>query len=406
MTMVATRWNLNVEAREWQRRALEVWSRECKGILAVVTGAGKTVFAEMCMEHFMHQVPDGRVVIVVPTLALIDQWYVSLKEDLGVSDEDIATYSGEGRPREPRLVNLVVLNTARTVVPDISRRFSIFLIVDECHRAASPVNALALQGASAATLGLSATPDREWDSGLDDVLIPALGDVIFRYDYNAALRDGVISPFELVNVAIDLREDEQRSYDELSRRIAILVRRLRDGEAVGDSLKRVLRNRAAVSATAKMRIPAVLKLIERHPGARTIVFHERIAAAEEIKSLLVSRRINATIYHSQIPAVVRRDNLRLFRRGAFEVLVTCRALDEGTNVPETTVAVVASSTASIRQRVQRLGRVLRPAPGKHHAIVYTIYATDVEERRLTREALALAEAESITWQRVRLKERG
>lgn len=96
---------------------------------------------------------------------------------------------------------------------------------------------------------------------------------------------------------------------------------------------------------------------------------------------------------------MRRENLRLYRRGVFDVLVTCRALDEGFNVPETQVAVVASSTASSRQRIQRLGRVLRPSPGKEEAKIYTIYATQLEQERLLREASALAEVSSVTWMR-------
>ena len=113
----------------------------------------------------------------------------------------------------------------------------------------------------------------------------------------------------------------------------------------------------------------------------------------------MARRFSATIYHSQIGAELRRDNLRLYRRGVFNVLVTCRALDEGMNVPETDVAVVASSTRSVRQRIQRLGRVLRPAPGKPKARIYTIYTSKPEEDRLAEEALKLTNTSKITWMR-------
>ena len=95
--------------------------------------------------------------------------------------------------------------------------------------------------------------------------------------------------------------------------------------------------------------------------------------------------------------MIRRDNLRLYRQGIFDVLVSCRALDEGMNVPETAVAIVASSTASYRQRIQRLGRVLRPAPGKRMASIYTIYATNQEEERLKEEAAGLQNAEAVQW---------
>ena len=150
-----------------------------------------------------------------------------------------------------------------------------------------------------------------------------------------------------------------------------------------------------------MRVPAAVHLVEQNRGDRTLIFHERIASAEAIHHLLESRGARATLYHSGVDPAVRRDNLRLFRRGVFDVLVTCRALDEGVNVPETRVAVIASSTASSRQRIQRLGRVLRPSPGKDAAVVYTIFATEVERRRLDRD-VGSAGADSVAWLRVSL----
>lgn len=396
-------WTPDAVARRWQSEAVEAWLRaDMRGIAGVVTGAGKTLFAELCMVKFRAAWPNGRVVIVVPTLALLDQWFVSLREDLHVGDDDIATFSGESRAAEPRLVNLAVLNTARTVAPEISASAPSFLIVDECHRAASPENLKALGGDHQATLGMSATPERDYDNWLDEVLVPRLGPVIYRYDYEQARADGVIAPFDLVNVKVELNTREQSQYDEMTKRVARLLRRHASGEDVQGLLKRTLQSRAAVSASASMRVPTAVLLVERNRGDRTLVFHERIANAEAIHGLLVSRGNRVTIYHSGVNPAVRRDNLRLYRRGVFDILVTCRALDEGVNVPDTRVAVIASSTASVRQRIQRLGRVLRPSPGKDAALVYTIFATEVERRRLEQDEGA-AGADSVAWLRAGLE---
>lgn len=397
-------WELAVTPRGWQLEALEQWRKHQRGIVSVVTGAGKTIFAEICILHFIRAVPSGRLIVIVPTLALIDQWYVSLREDLAVPAADIAIYSGESNPPAPSVINLMVLNTARSRARPIAETGDAFLIVDECHRAASPSNARALQGPYRATLGLSATPEREYDDGFQEYLIPSLGGIIARYDYNAALRDKAITPFDLINVAVSMTPSEQNEYDRFNKRIAQTLRRSKSDTGGDDHhLKRLLRSRARVAALASMRVPTAVRLVEQQRGARTIVFHEAISAAEEIRTLLTQRGLNTTIYHSRIPDAVRRDNLQLFRRGMFDILVSCRALDEGTNVPETTVAVVASSTSSSRQRIQRLGRVLRPAPGKTRSTVYTIYATEPEERRLLKEAALLSESGTVSWRRVRLK---
>jgi superfamily II DNA or RNA helicase len=92
--------------REWQLRALDRWVAAGRhGIAAVVTGAGKTVFAELCMADTAKHIPGLRFVIVVPTQALLDQWYVSLQDELNLASSSIATYSGGNLRSSPSLVN-------------------------------------------------------------------------------------------------------------------------------------------------------------------------------------------------------------------------------------------------------------------------------------------------------------
>lgn len=398
-TANAATWRLRFKPRRWQETALAEWKADYRGVASVVTGGGKTVFAEMCMLTFREKFPQGRILVVVPTVTLLDQWVVSLQEELGVPREEIGCYSGDEKSPEPKPVNVAVINTARKLARTITANADTFLIVDECHRAGSPVNALALQTSARAALGLSATPEREYDDGFQKHVLPALGRIIYRYDYNQARADGVVSPFELVNVKVDLLPDEEAKYTKLTNRAAVEARRLEREGGPDEPLKRILQARAAVASTAAMRIPVAAKLVEKQRGKRTIVFHERIHAANALLNILNERKHCATVYHSHVGPAIRRDNLRLYRRGVFDVLVTCRALDEGMNVPETAVAIIASATASHRQRIQRLGRVLRPAAGKSSATIYTIYATEQEERRLKKEEAGLEGISAVSWLR-------
>jgi superfamily II DNA or RNA helicase len=406
VAQTAPAWQLRLEPRAWQLHALKRWDAQYRGVVSVVTGAGKTAFAEMCMLSFLHRQPDARFLILVPGVALVDQWYVALHEDLGVAASEIGVYSGHVKSRTPSRVNLMVLNTGREWAPRIASSGTTALIVDECHRAGSPVNRLALRGRYAGALGMSATPVRDYDSWFEEFVSPVLGPVIFEYDYRTARADGVVVPFELVNVRVDLLKAERRDYDKLSQLVARLLRHNPAITMEDDRLKRLLLQRASVSAKAAMRVPVAVKLVERHRGVRTIVFHERIDAANAILRLLHERGVSAAVYHTRIGESVRRENLRLFRRGLFECLVTCRALDEGTNVPETSVAIIASSTRSTRQRIQRLGRVLRPARGKEDALIYTLYATDAEETRLKSEATRMEDVSKVQWLQGRVPDHG
>jgi superfamily II DNA or RNA helicase len=391
-------WQLPLPLRTWQQEALLRWKEGDRGVVAVVTGGGKTLFALACILDLVKRSRDAVVAIVVPTVALLDQWVVVLTEEFSAPLEDIALYGGGRRAATPKKLNVLVINTARTVSPVIASQYPTFLIIDECHRAASMHNALAMRGDHMATLGLSATPERDFDDLFTQTVVPALGPIIYRYDYNQALADGTITPFTLTNVRVALRPDEQQEYDQYTRRLIPLFRQRDAGLNVDDRLQRILQERARVSTSAQMRIPAAVKILEQNRYARTLVFHEQIYAANIITQLLRQRGHRVAVYHSGIGANLRQDNLRLFRRGEVDILVTCRALDEGINVPDASLAVIVASTSSTRQRIQRLGRVLRPASNKTHAEIYTIFVSEPEAERLRQEEAGLSGVDDISWQ--------
>lgn len=385
--------------RKWQIAALNKWRATRRGCVEVATGGGKTVFAIACWKDLLRDGQSCQVVIIVPTTALADQWHVTMTEDAGLLESEIA-HVGPGFDGAPcaRCV-ISVINSARGLDPTVWTKPR-FLVVDECHRAGSEQNSLALRGESIASLGLSATPDRQYDEGFTERVVPMLGPIIYKYSVAEAVEDDVLSPFNLVNVRVPMLHEEQQRYDHLSRRIAVLASR-RDDPEDRAKLEALLRQRASVSNNAQMRIPVAINLLDARRGERAMVFHESIDRAEEIVDLLRNRGHSVAAYHSRIGSHLRRERLRQFRKGMIDTLVTCRALDEGANIPEVRTAVVVAATASTRQRIQRLGRVLRPAPGKSMAEVVTLYASDVEERRLQQEADGFEDLVGVEWAKAR-----
>lgn len=390
----------SITPRRWQLEALERWRSGGRGVVSVVTGAGKTAFALLAFERLRSRFPGARLVVVVPTLALLDQWMVALAADLRLSAMDIAAFSGESKPRKPRTGNVIVLNTARNIAASIASEPECLFVVDECHRAGSPENAKALQVDAGYRLGLSATPIRDFDDGFERWVAPALGPIIYEYGYGEALADGVIAPLSLHNFRFALTEAEQERYEGLSKKIARRWAQVVDNPHEDDVLKRLLIQRSSVSIQSNRRIVSCVAISERYQG-RGIIFHERIASANRIASLLDRRGERVALYHSELSPTVRRRNLELFRFGQVSRLVTCRALDEGLNVPDAEVALIAASTRSTRQRIQRLGRVIRPSPGKTSALVCTLYATEPEREALVAEEQALEDSAEVHWYEVK-----
>lgn len=378
--------------RPWQAEALATWQATgCRGIAEVATGGGKTMLAMAAARTWLEGQDAGKVIVIVPTSALQDQWVVALTDVLGIPAEDLGTWPG--RSAKEALFHVMIVNTARDKSRVVAGRGPVLLVADECHRYASSANSAALDVGASAALGLTATAEREYDDGLDDVLVPLLGPVFYRYDLAMARSDNVVSPFDLVNVEVPLTETERSEYDALTARL-----RYASSKENGDELaKRIALRRASVVKSARMRLPATVVLLDSHRGERALVFHEDIASAASLGSTLAQRGHSVGLYHSKMGSALRRDNLRQFRNGLLDVLVACRALDEGVDVPEAEMAVIAAASASRRQRIQRLGRVLRKSASKARATVYTLYATEAEQARLVDEQQQLTDVANVRW---------
>lgn len=378
--------------RRWQVEALAAWeSADFRGTFEVATGGGKTTFALACVTRFREVVPDVKCLVIVPSVALLDQWFVAAQEDLGLAEESIRVLSTRNLTPD-RFFNLAVLNSARGL-PHVDLGSSpILQIVDECHRAGSEMNRRALLPNSAASLGLSATPQRDFDAGFEQYVQPALGPVVYKYSLAEAIEDGVLAGVRLTYVHVPLTTREQADYQKLSGRIA----RAFQVNAEPSHVEALLRKRARLYNNAAFRLPTLIRLFEDHRARRSMVFVESIAAAQEAQKLLQAQGHSVVTYHSGMGGHLRRSNLRSFRRGLFDILIACRALDEGFNVPEAEMAVIVAGTAAKRQRVQRVGRVLRAMEGKDHAEVITFYSTPVEEQRLLAESGEFPEA-NIRW---------
>jgi superfamily II DNA or RNA helicase len=377
--------------RNWQTEAMRLW-REAghRGIIGAVTGSGKTVFALAAIEEYKPRT----TLIVVPTISLLEQWWGEAAAFFKLRLDDINIVHGKKTKIIGGTINVVVINTASKIDKLPERTL---LIVDECHKAATDNFSTVLQLPHQASLGLTATPERQYDNGLSEILVPYLGRVLLNYTYREAMADGVIVPFNLRNLVFELEPECQQQYDQITKSIARSVSKL--GIDSPESIALMLK-RARVLNMSTQRVTLALKLIARHSGKKALIFHENIEACRVIHHVLQANHVRAGIYHSKMSSRQRAQMITDFKSTDLDVLVTCRALDEGFNVPATEIGIIAASTATRRQRIQRLGRVLRPSTGKKGAIIYTLVATDPEIQRLKEEENELEGVAEVTWAKV------
>jgi len=74
-----------------------------------------------------------------------------------------------------------------------------------------------------------------------------------------------------------------------------------------------------------------------------------------------------------------------FRRGELASLVSAQVLNEGIDLPEADTAILVGGRLGPREYVQRVGRLLRPAPDKQALVHELVTRTTHEVRDVARK---------------------
>ena len=128
----------------------------------------------------------------------------------------------------------------------------------------------------------------------------------------------------------------------------------------------------ALGAAGKIRV--LDGLMHQHRRERMLIFTQDNATAYAI-----ARRFLVPVITHHTKPKERAAILAGLREGVFGAVVTSKVLNEGVDVPEANVAVILSGSGSVREHVQRLGRILRRAEGKQAVLYEVISASTAEE---------------------------
>lgn len=377
------------EPRFYQSEALEAWKRRgARGVVVLPTGAGKTQLAMMAIDDRRRS-----ALVLAPTLDLVRQWYdvltATFRAPIGVVG---------GGEHDVRPLTVTTYDSAYLHMEHLGARFGL-VVFDECHHLPSPTYSLAARLAIAPfRLGLTATPERA--DGLDAALDTLVGPIVYRRDIGE-LAGEWLAEYDTERVEVELTEEEREEHDaerQLYRDFIgknaivmssprgfseFIMRASRSAEG-RRAMKAYRRQRElAFAATAKVAYLEHLLTVHRHD--RALIFTQDNATAH-----LVARRFLVPVITHQTKVTERSAILAGFAAGAYGAIVTSKVLNEGVDVPDANVAIVLSGSGSVREHVQRLGRVLRRREGKR-AILYEVVTartteTFTSERRREHDA--------------------
>lgn len=224
----------DVTLYNWQKEAYEVWqANNYRGIFKVATGCGKTIFALSCLQRVIEEGYNVRVVIIVPSIALQNQWEEVLKDTFHVPAKKIGRV-GDGK-NELRTFTIYINCSAQkylkrhlrgsALIEPIGGNYSnsyYFVIADECHRYGSDNNLEMLNCFNEITkdretnikffsIGLSATPEQTNPMKTRE-LEKRLGNIIYEYDLIRAIDEEIIAIPVIKDIDIDFTYEEFKNY--------------------------------------------------------------------------------------------------------------------------------------------------------------------------------------------------
>lgn len=332
---------MTLTLRPYQQEAVaairQAYAQRHRSVLFVLsTGGGKTVVFSYITQQAAAR---GRVCVLVHRAELLRQASASLTA-MGIGHGVIAAGRSMDLSQPVQVASVQTLaRRLRHIPPDWFR----LLVVDEAHHSNAGTWATVLSHcASAKVLGVTATPCRCDGRGLGEwyqamVLGPSPG-WLTDQGYLAPAR--VLAPpgFQVQGLRRRMGDFDMTQAGEL----------LQAGQAMGDCLSHY----------------------RQHLDGRTaIAFCCSVAHAEAVAQLFNRHGIAAASIDGTMDGHTREQLLADLGSGALKVLTSCSLIGEGVDVPSVSGCILLRPTQSLSLHLQMIGRCLRPAPGKTHAVV-------------------------------------
>ena len=401
--------------QEIQFEAVKSWVEARKiGTIILATGGGKTHIGSMIASKQIYNKKISTVLIVVPTVNLVEQWRHVLDTHFpGITD----------------IVDILCLKTAYKL-----HRVYDLLIVDEAHTALSPEYRKLFEGIRyTQLLCLTATlpGNKEYAEFLQKI-----APIVYSKSLDETLaEDDVIAPYKMYNLEINFtrqdrskyqifdtqfknaqlqltvykrkhqsillkstfeiaqehcaikntslyidneiktKEDYNNRYQEYAAYCADLPDIIKFSKQYWSGM--TMRKWTCYESTSKLEI--VLSLLKQFPNKKWIIFNKSIKFAERLSKLIP----NSLIYHSKQNTKTREETLELYRMPEYNVLIAVDALNAGLDVPDANAAITVSGVSTELVGTQTLGRILRFIPNKT-ALFVNLYTKNTVEENWTR----------------------
>ena len=394
--------------RKYQKEAYENWKRnDYYGIFAMATGTGKTITSLNCILNEYRKTDKYNVLILVPTLALIEQWedeikkfnfknYVLVSGATKWHDE-LSIYKANYRWRNEEK-NLIIISTYPSFTnPKFLNLFKSFqnnftIIADEAHNiGATSIKKAFKELSCKKRMALSATPKRIYDIEGTLEMEKFFKDkepYCYSYSLEKAIEKGFLAPYYYYPKIVRLEEHELDEYIKISKRLMQFFDSKTGSYKKSQDAEKLLLQRKRIIHKAIDKLNVFSEIIRQldkedklkycftfapegdYVGDNSFEDFSNIIDRFIIETTTACPNTKVNSYTSKDSLSERKDKLRGFAEGKIDILFTMKAIDEGVDIPRAEVGIFSSSTGNPRQFIQRRGRLLRKHPDKKFATIY------------------------------------
>ena len=375
--------------------------RDFHGVLEMATGAGKTITAMIAAYRLFEIHKPLLIIVAAPYLPLVQQWCAEI-EPFGINPIDLtsvggpkarASSLGHANRRLQRgieeVVAVVVTHDTlnNTAFHEELERFNatILLVGDEVHGLGSESFIGHPPERVEYRLGLSATPERQYDDEGTKALFDYFGPVVYQFPLAKAVGNCLV-PYDYFVHPVNLNEGEMVRWHDLTQKIR--QNNWRNDDEPTAFLQKLLRDRRAILENADSKVGALKETLQSEDPRKlkyTLIYTSDKAPEQMDRVNQALRELGVRYHQLTYEETGHRKKtqeiLKSFQEGHLQVLTAKRVLDEGINIPQIQNAFILASTTVERQWVQRRGRLLRKCneTNKTHSKIHDFVVLPGEE---------------------------
>ncbi|MGK7922864.1 MAG: DEAD/DEAH box helicase family protein [Trichodesmium sp.] len=355
---------------QWQHQeeAVEKFLIVGHGVLEMATGTGKTRTTLKILSKLDELEQINGIIISTEGTDLLDQW-----------SKEIHSWSVQ-RPKLFRVfrhyssyheLESFALNPERAVLI-VSReklgllfnrleskiKSKLIIVHDEVHGLGSLAIRQQLTGKHedfGYRLGLSATPEREYDSEGTEFIFAELGEVFFQFGVKEAIERGILCEFDYIPLVYELTNNDKERLQQVYRQKEA---RLKAGKPMREEEVWIKLSRVYKTAENKPNIFADFLVENPQILQSTIIFVEE----KEYGNQLLDNIHNYTHRYRTYYSGEEQKHLQDFAQGKIDCLITCHRVSQGIDIKNLENVILFSSARAKLETIQRIGRCLRINP--------------------------------------------